>query len=107
MRDNRGVDEQELRAVVEARKELGPEHEEHLIQAFLARLDARAAEPRARARPVNPYATIGMRFALTIVSLVAGIPITAIALTQSGLTALVVCWAGIVAVNVVFARLSR
>jgi hypothetical protein len=35
----RRVDEQELRAVVEARKELGPEHEEHLISGFLERID--------------------------------------------------------------------
>jgi hypothetical protein len=37
--DSRGVDEQELKAVVEARKELGPEHEEHLIEGFLAKID--------------------------------------------------------------------
>jgi hypothetical protein len=35
----RAVDEQELKAVVEARKELGPEHEEHLIAGFLERMD--------------------------------------------------------------------
>jgi hypothetical protein len=33
------VDEQELKAVVEARKELGAEHEEHLIAGFLDRID--------------------------------------------------------------------
>jgi hypothetical protein len=33
------VDEQELKAVVEARKELGTEHEEHLIAGFLDRID--------------------------------------------------------------------
>jgi hypothetical protein len=33
------VDEQELKAVVEARKELGPEHEEHLIAGFLDKID--------------------------------------------------------------------
>jgi len=32
------VDEQELKAVVEARKELGPEHEEHLIAGFVDRI---------------------------------------------------------------------
>jgi len=32
------VDEQELKAVVEARKELGPEHEEHLISGFVDRM---------------------------------------------------------------------
>lgn len=33
------MDEQDLRAVVEARKELGPEHEEHLVRGFLERID--------------------------------------------------------------------
>ncbi|MGN6799096.1 MAG: hypothetical protein ACTHKS_13235 [Gaiellaceae bacterium] len=33
------MDEQELKAVVEARKELGPEHEEHLIAGFLEKMD--------------------------------------------------------------------
>jgi hypothetical protein len=37
--DSRAVDEQELKAVVEARKELGPEHEEHLIAGFLDKID--------------------------------------------------------------------
>jgi hypothetical protein len=33
------VEEQELKAVVEARKELGPEHEEQLIAGFLEKID--------------------------------------------------------------------
>jgi hypothetical protein len=32
------VDEQELKAVIEARKELGPEHEAHLIEGFVDRM---------------------------------------------------------------------
>jgi hypothetical protein len=49
------VDDQELKAVVEARKELGPEHEEHLIAGFLDRidkeLDRRVEEKVAARRP--------------------------------------------------------
>ena len=33
------MDEQELQAVVEARKELGPEHEQHLVAGFLERME--------------------------------------------------------------------
>lgn len=33
------MDEQELKAVVEARKELGPEHEEHLVAGFVDKLE--------------------------------------------------------------------
>ncbi len=53
------MDEQELRAAIEARKELGPEHEEQLVAGFVdkiereidRRVDARVAErrpPRSR-----------------------------------------------------------
>jgi hypothetical protein len=55
---SRPVDEQELRAVVEARKELGPEHDDHLIAGFLdkmgkeidRRVDQRVAAKRTRGR---------------------------------------------------------
>ena len=100
----------ELEATLAARQELGSGHDEELISGFLERLEGRLGERRGRTpapKPHDPYVTPGMRFALTIISLVAGIPITAIALTQSGLAALVVCWLGIVLVNVVFSRGSR
>ena len=47
------MDEQELKAVVEARKELGPEHEQHLIEGFLAKIDKeidRRVDARVAAR---------------------------------------------------------
>jgi hypothetical protein len=48
------MDEQELRATVAARRELGPEHEEHLVAGFLARtekeIDRRVDERLARRR---------------------------------------------------------
>ncbi len=33
------MDEEELRATVEARKELGPAHEEHLVAGFLEKIE--------------------------------------------------------------------
>ena len=39
MCDSPQVDEQELKAVVAARQELGPEHDEHLIAGFLEKID--------------------------------------------------------------------
>ena len=99
----------ELEATLAARRELGSGHDEELISGFLERLEGRLSERRARApKPHDPMlVSVGMRFTLTLVSLAAGIPITAIALTQSGLGALAVCWLGIVLVNVVFSRGSR
>ena len=48
------MDEQELKAVVEARKELGPAHEQELIAGFLERMskeiDRRVDERVARER---------------------------------------------------------
>ena len=46
------MDEQELKAVVEARKELGPEHEAHLVAGFLEKIDKeidRRVDERIRA----------------------------------------------------------
>jgi len=48
------MDEQELRAVVEARKELGPEHEAHLVAGFVDRIEKeidRRVDERLAARP--------------------------------------------------------
>ncbi|MGZ4290806.1 MAG: hypothetical protein ACXVRJ_12680 [Gaiellaceae bacterium] len=49
------MDEQELQAVAAARKELGPEHEEHLVAGFLERMekeiDRRVDERLAQRRP--------------------------------------------------------
>jgi hypothetical protein len=98
----------ELEATLAARRELGPDHDEELISGFLERLEHRVGDRRPGA-PKRSDATVsqGMRFTLTLVSLVVGIPITAIALTQSGLAALAIAWAGIVLVNLVFARSSH
>ena len=54
MCDSQAVDEQELKAVVAARKELGPEHEEHLIAGFLEKIDKeidRRVDEKIAARP--------------------------------------------------------
>jgi hypothetical protein len=71
----------ELEATVAARRELGPEHEEHLVAGFLARIekeidrrvDERVAQvaPRRRERsPLNP-ATLGV--CIPIVAIAGGI----------------------------------
>jgi hypothetical protein len=56
MCDHHRVDEQELKAVVAARKELGPDHDEHLVAGFVdkiekeidKRVDAKLATPPRR-----------------------------------------------------------
>jgi hypothetical protein len=92
----------DLRAAVAARQELGPEYEPEIIDGFLARLDAQTAQhlatPPVKAEKPSRESDPG-GLALAIVSVTAGIPITAIAAAQEGVFAIVVCWGGLVGIN--------
>ncbi len=104
----------DLRAAVGARRELGPEYEDAVIESFLEKLDhsiaARevAAQPAPRPKPApaesGPGRDPGM--VLGIVSLGTGIPISAIAATE-GRSGLLVAWGGIAAVNIAYAWARR
>jgi hypothetical protein len=95
----------DLQAAVAARRELGPEYESEIIDSFLAKVDARVAERAAEvARHTAPAKQPPPKddpggLALAIVSIGAGIPITAIAATQEGLAAIFICWGGLVGIN--------
>ncbi|MFC0625856.1 hypothetical protein [Kribbella deserti] len=93
----------DLRAAMAARQELGPDYEPEIIDAFLERVDARIAERvaavPAQREPLPPPKDDPGGLALAIVSVVAGIPITAIAAAQEGVIAIIICWGGIVGVN--------
>jgi hypothetical protein len=98
----------DLDAAVQTRKELGAEYESEIVDSFLARIDARMdartaprpAAPADRDRDRDRRHGRGTRFTLSVTSLVMGIPLTAIASESAGVTGLIVCWAGIVGVNV-------
>lgn len=98
----------DLRAAVAARQELGPEYENEIIDSFLEKLDARDVqrrvspypEPAPRRHPSRETDPGGL--ALAIVSIVAAIPITAIAAGMIGPFGVVVAWFGLIAIN--FAR---
>jgi hypothetical protein len=92
----------DLRAAVAARQELGPDYEVEIIDGFLAKLDAHAvqhfaAPPMQAPKPSREGDPGGL--ALAIVSVSAGIPITAIAATQEGTIAIIICWGGLVGIN--------
>jgi hypothetical protein len=92
----------DLRAVVAARQELGPDYEPEIIEGFLAKLDARTAHhlatpPVLAPKPSRESDPGGL--ALAIISVTAGIPITAIAAAQEGAFAIVICWGGLVGIN--------
>ncbi|MFE4357581.1 MULTISPECIES: hypothetical protein [unclassified Kitasatospora] len=107
----------DLDATLQARKELGKEYEDELVDSFMRRLDARLDarversvakrldddEPRFRHRGHSRRPGFGKRSnaGLAVTSLVIGVPLTAIAGSpeSGGFAGLVVCWAGIVGVN--------
>ena len=92
------VPREEVEAVVAARRELGREHEVELVDSFLERIE-RAVERRAAERAPVRREDGQRRMVLALVSLVVGVPLTAIALATGGLAALLVVWAGVVLVN--------
>lgn len=102
----------ELRAVLEARRELGPDYDPALVESFLDKVEAGiAARVRAEvdARVPERERSKGRSdpsFALAMGSLGFGIPLTAMT-ASAGLTGLLVTWGGIVAVNVVYALNRR
>ncbi|MFJ6622520.1 hypothetical protein ACIQOW_33675 [Kitasatospora sp. NPDC091335] len=107
----------DLDATLQARKELGKEYEDELVDSFMKRLDARlnARVERSVAERMDDYESpsrqrghsrrpgFGKRSntGLAVTSLALGIPLTAIAGSpeNGGFAGLVVCWAGIVGVN--------
>ena len=106
----------QVRAAMAARSELGPEYDDAIAAGLADRVeelvayrtaelrhaDESAKEDRADVRRGNSH-----RFALGIVSLGAGIPISAISAGYADLPGLLVAWAGIVGVNAVFAWGNR
>ena len=89
-----------------ARRELGDEFDDALVESFARRVEERLAAPAPAPPPARRTEDErGMVLALAIVSIACGIPITAIAISGAGLPGLMVAWAGIVILNVLFARL--
>jgi len=100
----------DVAAAWQARQELGPEYDDHVAAGLADRVEElvayRTAEVRHQgetmtAREQSDRTARTQSFVLGIVSLGAGIPVTAIAATQvdPGLLGVAVCWAGIVGVN--------
>ncbi|MFI6454331.1 hypothetical protein ACIBF6_22545 [Streptosporangium amethystogenes] len=111
----------ELRASLEARRDLGPEYEDSLVEGFLEKMDREidkrvddrlAARARKESPAVRPSVDAGQRLALAIVSLTTGVSAT-IGLSFSDLGdsilafILVLMWVGIISVNMSFALARR
>lgn len=109
----------ELDATLHARRELGEEYDEALVESFLEKVDRSidgAVERKVRrsfaeqqmatardSRSPKPTDSWGERFGFGIVTMVLAIPLSAIAVVNAGLPGLIITWAGIVGVNGVHA----
>lgn len=114
----------ELDATLQTRRELGPEYESELVDSFLEKVEQRldstverrvrrqmAEQQMAMARgnrssggsPLEGISGPGVTFGLAALSLVLAIPLSAIAASQADLPGLLVCWGGVVGVNLVHA----
>jgi hypothetical protein len=99
----------DVEAALAAQRELGPEYSDEVAQGLAERVEQLAAYRTAELRASSQHQQQGgsleakaqnHRFVTAIVSLGAGIPITAVATSNGGLVETMVCWAGIVGVNV-------
>jgi hypothetical protein len=86
------VPRDEARAALEARRELGPDYEDELVERFAERVEAHL---RKRA----PAKTNEQSTAIVIVSLLAAIPLIAIAGGTVGLAGVIAVCAALVLVN--------
>jgi hypothetical protein len=91
------VPREEARATLEARRELGPAYEEELAERFAQRIEARLRE-RAPARRNADNTN-----AVTVVSIIAAIPLIAIAGGTSGPVGIAMVCVALVLINY-FAR---
>jgi hypothetical protein len=98
--------------------ELGPEYTEYVAEGLAERVEelaeARAAELRQQAEQADRVLAAeqsgrGRQLALAIVSMVMGIPITAISASEvdPSILGVAISWAGIVGVNWIHARSLR
>jgi hypothetical protein len=106
---------EDIRAAAETHHELGPAYQDAVIESFLdkvgreidARVDARLAQQQVAQPPARDRrGGSGSPLALAVVSLVFGIPISAIAVAAgthpAGLTGLIVVWMAITAINIAY-----
>ena len=86
------VPRDEARAALEARRELGPDYDDQLVERFAERLEARLRETAPAKRADQSPAVV-------IVSLVVAIPLIAIAGSTVGLAGVIAVCAALVLVN--------
>lgn len=101
---------EDLRATIDARRDLGPDYEAALVDSFVERLDATiAARVRAEVDAYGPRPKKGKKdkdpggaamIPAVIGSMALGIPLTAIAGSYAAGIGLVLVWVAIVVINI-------
>ncbi|HEY9525170.1 MAG TPA: hypothetical protein VIR33_18170 [Thermopolyspora sp.] len=104
----------ELRAAVEARRDLGPDYESALVESFLDRVEKTIASrvqgevnAQLTQHPGRRYKSRDPSIAIALGSLGIGVPLTAIASGTTGLAGLLIAWGGIITVNMAHAISRR
>ena len=113
MQEDPPVARQDVEALLEARRELGPSYDAALVDSFAERVE-RAVADQVHASIAERKDDRGRekdreqrQFVLGIVSLGTGIPITAISAALGDVPGLIVAWTGIVGINVAHALRDR
>ena len=91
---------EELDAILSARQELGTEYNDELADKLMERLDAvidRRVEARLQKAPKSSLSP-----AVPIVSIVFAIPLTAVAASTVGFRGVLVVWAALIVVNILY-----
>ena len=107
------VGREDVEALLEVRRELGPTYDAALVDSFADRIEKAVAErvdAQVAHRQAARAATAGggpRQLALGIVSMVAAIPISIVLGVTDNFAALLVAWVGIVLVNMAHALQSR
>jgi hypothetical protein len=99
---------EELRAAAEVHSELGSGYQDAVVESFLDKvgreIDARVDARLAQAQQARTHPPKDNTFPLAVVSIVFGIPISAIVVAAgshpAGLWGLIVVWGALVAINV-------
>src|SRR6185295_6542187 len=107
------IGREDVEALLEVRRELGPSYDAALVDSFADRMeraiaervDAQLAERRHQRQQDDSRDS--KQLALGIVSLGCGVPITAIAGGITDLPGIIVAWTGIAVVNVAYALGGR
>lgn len=103
------MDREDMESLLAVRQELGSEMEPALVDSFAEKIIAEVQRQTQQQHQVQERRekADGGQLTLGIVSLVMAIPLTAIALGTGSLWMVMVCWIGIVTVNIAYAMRGR